>query len=204
MSRSRAFCHCEWHPRTVQDAVSRCAAAAFCAKIFQSRHTLAPLLKVYTSPARCGFSSGNVKSSILRPFAVPKAHPPALGSGVELFLRNSRGESSFVMFCACVPRPNRGSVGGCSGMSSEGFPHGAEELYASSVVQGLHGVHWPAFLVAVVLGPQPSLLLPTPWSCVFRTPACAFVLTGARTVHRGLDQVRDRLGAKGHSLQHGR
>ena len=46
------------------------------------------------------------------------------------------------------------------GMSSEGFPHGAEELYASSVVQGLHGVHWPAFLVAVVLGPHPPCSCP--------------------------------------------
>ena len=54
----------------------------------------------------------------------------------------------------------RGGVGVALGMSSEGFPHGAEELYASSVVQGLHGVHWPAFLVAVVLGPHPPCSCP--------------------------------------------
>ena len=169
MSRSRAFCHCEWHPRTVQDAVSRCAAAALCAEIFQSRHTLAPLLKVYTSPARCGFSSGNVKSSILRPCVVPKAQPPALvrapwtqGGGVEDHAQNDSSETprNYNRKVALATQWKRGGVGVALGMSSEGFPHGAEELYASSVVQGLHGVHWPAFLVAVVLGPHPPCSCP--------------------------------------------
>ena len=175
MSRSRAFCHCEWHPRTVQDAVSRCAAAALCAEIFQSRHTLAPLLKVYTSPARCGFSSGNVKSSILRPCVVPKAQPPALVRAPrswKLSTRKLSTEGGKITRKTTHQRPRetrkvalatqwkRGGVGVALGMSSEGFPHGAEELYASSVVQGLHGVHWPAFLVAVVLGPHPPCSCP--------------------------------------------
>lgn len=167
MSRSRAFCHCEWHPRTVQDAVSRRAAAALCAEIFQSRHTLAPLLKVYTSPARCGFSSGNVKSSILRPCVVPKAQPPALVRAPRTRkLSTRRGGRSRAK--RLIRDPAKVALARCSkrgegvalGMSSEGFPHGAEELYASSVVQGLHGVHWPAFLVAVVLGPHPPCSCP--------------------------------------------